>query len=621
MSDLIVSMSQIFLSMPASQPFRFFRYKNIELGSWNVSMSSNVKKTIWAVVSGEILNREALRTELVNFGFHFQGEEDAELAILAYEAWGPEKLFAKINGPFAIALFDERSEELFLGLDRMGQKALYWSFQGEHFIFSTELKGLLASGIVPQNVSNAAFSSYLYFGFMPQDFSAIEGVSKLLPGNYIKVDLKRQISISQYWSLSGQLQEQKDCSLDEATTKLGSLLEKSLQTTLSNTEKISTHLHDSLGSNTLTWMLAHAKLRDNIDTYTPIFDERASPLLQHAESFAKDLSIRHHSKRISVDAALDELPRIIWHLDEPVADPAILQTWQLGRFLQGKPSRLVLDVGWQELMAGSPDYFADAEKDFPFSPPSAYTIAQLTPFLRDKLILPFLFAFRPRYAFRVLRNIEINRTQIAYLMHTALFKGETRKKASPFLYRYFDPEVFTQRFHRLTHTSGGAFASLYYDLKTALPNHHLIQLDRLLSPFGTQVFAPFLDNDVVDFSAALPDEVKFAEKVPGAVLHSLWGRLTMKEEVKPSPPLMAPSWSNHPRLRAIFLSLTKSRVVEEGLISARWIAEQCAPKDLTDIAFRELWAILVLEVWFRLFINRPVGMQDPEVKTETLLEI
>lgn len=618
MSDLINSLSTTFLKNPHSQPFRFFRYKSVEMGSWNVSMSSNVKKSIWAIIWGDICNREALKKELKEAGHILQTDEDAELVVIGYEAWGAEVLFEKINGPFAISLFDERKEELYLAIDRMGQKALYWSFQRDHFLFSTEIKGLLASGLVPQVPSNSAFSSYLYFGFIPQDYSAIETVNKLVPGHYLKIDMRRRMAIEQYWSLSHQLRQREDYSLEDANRKLGAIMENGLERASHDRAKISTHLHDSLGSDMITWLLAHANSREQIDTFTPVFEEKECKVLKSAEEFSSDLSLTHHSSYISVDAALDELPRIVWHLDEPVADPCVLQTWSLARLVQNSQSRLILDLGWRELMAGH-EYYFSSQNDFPSPPPFAHKLAQLNPFLRDKICFPILRLIKPRLAFRMLRNIRINRDQIAYLSHSALFKGPVRKKASPFLYRYFDPEVFTQRFHRLSSKLGDVHPSLYYDLKTALPNHTLLQYSRLLAPFGVKAHTPFLDNEMLAFAASLPDSVKFAENRPGAVLLGLWEHLTHQSVDYEPPPLMAPSWINHPRLRTVFKSLEKGRLVEEGLISSKWVHEMCQMSDLTDIGFRELWSILILEIWFRLFINRPIGMTDHEVNTETLL--
>lgn len=618
MTNLIHSMSPTFLKNPRSQPFRFFRYKSIEMGSWNVSMSSNPKKSIWAMICGDLLNAEELREELKTEGHILQTKEPAEILVLGYERWGSAALFEKLNGPFAVALFDEQKEELYLGLDRMGQRTIYWSFQGDHFLFGTEIKGLLASGIVPQVPSNTSFSSYLYFGFFPQDYSAIEGINKLVPGHFLKINLRREMIIEQYWSLSSQLRQREELSFEEAHQRLGKVLESSINRACRSESKVATYLHNTLGSDLLSWLIAHSKQRDQVETFTPIFEEKEPTILRKAGQFAHALNLEHHSKRISVDLALDELPRIVWHLDEPVADPAILQTWHLGRLVQKSDSTLLLDLGWRDLMAGHDYYFARMS-DFPIETSIAHRLAQLNPFLRDHLIFPWVHLFNPKLAFRILRNIRINREQIAYLAFRALFKGKTRKQASPFLYDYFDPEVFTQRFHRLTSSLGDVHPAMYYDLKTALPNHILHQYHRLLSSFGVKSYTPFLDNEMLHFAASLPDKVKFAGKVPAAVMVGLWKRLTGKDLEERSEPLIASTWSNHPRLRAVFSSLESGRLVEEGLVSQQWIHEMCRMQDLTDIGFRELWSVLILEIWFRLFINRPIGMTDHEVKTEVLL--
>ncbi|MFN0065902.1 MAG: asparagine synthetase B family protein [Chlamydiales bacterium] len=622
MSELIVSMSQIFISMPSSQPFRFFRYKNCEIGTWNVPIGSNPQKSIWGFFDGEMFNAKEIAAELSSQGFHPKSDDDPiEILVLGYEAW-QEEIFEKINGPFATAIFDEEKETILLTLDRMGQKTLYWTFQSDHWLFSTEIKGLLASGIVPQMPSITAFSSYLYLGFIPQDISIIDHVNKLLPGHYIKVDLKRKLVINQYWSLSKKLREREPYQKQEAEEKLGSLLESSIKKMAASKPSIGTSITENLGSIMLTSLLTHYSPRENVDSYAICFEEQESSLLNFAKKISEELQVRNHTKKVTVDQALDELPRIIWHLDEPIADPSILQTWMLGQLTQRTCSILTIDVGWEELLGGRPQYFASHHEEYEFTPPLSYKLAHLPPFFRDKFLLPLLSRINLRYAFKILRSIDINKNQIAYLMHKALFKGNNRKKVSPFLYRYFDPEVFTQRFHRLTQIPGSVHPSLYFDLKTALPNHALSQYNRLLLPFGTKIFAPFLDNDLINFSTSLPDEVKFAHNEPGALLKELWKRLHQGPLDFPlQPALIAPSWTNHPRLRKLFTNLTKGRLVEEGFISAKWIREQTEPSQLTDIAFRELWSILVLETWFILFINRPVGMQNHEVNIETLLRI
>nr|MCH9704258.1 asparagine synthase C-terminal domain-containing protein [Chlamydiota bacterium] len=428
--------------------------------------------------------------------------------------------------------------------------------------------------------------------------------------------LKRAMAIEQYWSLSKSLRHKEPYTPEEATAKLGSLLKENLDS-CSQKPKFATHLHDTLGSDIITWLVAHTQPREQVDTYTPIFEEKESTILKGSEQFAKKLSLRHHSKRILVDAALDELPRLVWHLDEPLADPNCLQTWALGRQVKESGATLVLDLGWRELLAGHEYYFANSSKET--SIPFAYTLAKIPPFLRDQILFPVLRYTNERLAYRMLRNIRINRDQIGYLAHTALFKEPIRKKAAPQLYPTFDPEVFTQRFHSITAHNDEVHPSLYYDLKTALPNHTLIQYNRLLAPFGVDCEMPFLRNSLLDFAFSLPDSVKFASKEPGSALLSLWNHLTCEKSQYAPPPLMAPSWSNHPRLRTLFTALEKGRLAEEGFISGRWLHEMNQMRDLTDIAFRELWSILILEVWFRLFINRPIAMADHEVKTETLL--
>lgn len=616
-------------TFPSRSPFQYFHHKNLELGGWDTDIATNEAKNIWALLDGEIYNKQELREELKNLGYKFSGESDTELIVHAYEKW-EEEFLHRLNGPFALAIFDEQKEILLLARDRLGQKPLYWTAQREYWLFSTEIKGLIATGVVPQTPATDALASYLYFGFIPQDLSAIHGVNKLLPCHYLKVNLNRQSVIGQHWSFSDHLQIKKPLSKEETYEELGKRLEEAVRISLPKEEMpkegmpkkdmIGSFLVGNLGSSAMTWFLSHVAPRDRLRTYTAVFDEPNPIELQTSSEIAHTLSLNHETKRIQPEEVLDELPKIIWHLDEPIADPFAVQTWHLGKLASSQCPFVYADLGWEEMLGGSSRYFiSERKKSYP-KPPLAFFLAQLPPTLRDRFLLPFLKFIRCNYLYRILRNVDINREQVTYLMEAALFKGKGRKKVSPMLYNAFDPEVFTQRFHRLSSLHGSINPSLYYDAKTELPDRLLIQFERLLTPHNVRVINPFLDYRLVEFLAEIPEEIKFESKMPGALLHHLMEKLC--HDCPPFPERedsFMDTWRTNSRFRDIFALLLKGRLVDEGIISGRWIRQQLGYPYLIPRTFKQLWAILVLEVWFRLFINRPIDIANSNLSVEELL--
>ncbi|MCH9627190.1 MAG: Asparagine synthetase [glutamine-hydrolyzing] 1 [Chlamydiales bacterium] len=602
---------EVHAAFSESSPAPYFHHKNLELGTWGTKMATNPAKNIWATVDGEIYNKKELSAAIKEkLGIELSDVSNSELIVYAYDAW-KEKFLSRLNGPFALAVFDEEKETLFIARDKLGQKPLYWTMQGEYWLFSTDIKGLLATGAVPQTPSKTALASYLYFGFVPQDLAAIQGVNKLLPCHYLKVDLNRRATLSQYWSYSDHLQTQTSLSQEEIDQQLGKHMEEAVRTSTPGEGTIGASLEGDLGSSALAWFLSHLTPRDRLQAYSPSFDDP-----KNASTIAETLSLAHTTKVIEPEEALHELPKIVWHLDEPIADPFTVQTWLLGKLCSPHSHSLFTHLGWQEMFGGSTHTFKIEEQKAPF----AYFLARLSPKVRDTLLLPFLKMIGSPYLYRILRNIDINRNQVAHLMESALFKGRARKKVSPLLFPAFDPEVFTQRFHRLSSLPGALNPTLYYAAKTELPDSLLFQYEKLLTANNVRFINPYLDSDLVEFLAKIPESLKFDSSLPGSLLHRLMARLCHT-----CPPFSEQSdafldqWRKHPCFREGFGLLLKGRLVDEGLISARWIKQQLNYPHLNKLMFRQLWSILVLEIWFQQYIGRPIDFTSSTLSIKTLL--
>ncbi len=617
-TETIKEMQSIY---PSQDDFAYYRHKNLEIGAWNTPIATNKAKTIWATLEGKIHNADELRRDLKKqLGINFLTNTDSELIVFAYDAW-KEGFISKLNGPFVLAVFDEVKRTLLLARDRMGQKSLYWTNQGDFWLFSSEIKGLLSTGIVPQNISNEAFASYLHFGFIPQDYSPINGVNKLLPCHYVKVDLDRRAVFDQYWSFSRLIKEKKHLKTEETYERFGKCMEDAVRISLPEEGEIGSFLTGDLGSSAMNWFLSHSTTRDRIRAYTSVFDEPHPVELNLSSEIAKTLFLTHEIKRIKPDEVIEELPKIVWHLDEPLADPFVVQTWNLGKIASSECSLAYTNIGWEEMLGGSSRYFTSDGRQKRSKLSTAFVLSQLPPSFRERVVLPLLKLFGSNYLFRILRNVEINRDQVIYLMNSALFKEHARKKASPLLYKYFDPEVFAQRFHRLSTIPGNIDPSLYYDAKTQLPDRLLIQYDRLLTPYNIRVINPFLDTRLVEFLATVPEETKFEAKQPGAILHQLMMRLC--HACPPFPERtdsFMETWRTNSQFRHLFGLLAEGRLVDEGFISGRWIRQQLGYPYLTAEMFHQLWAIMILEVWFRLYIDRPIDLAHSKLSLEEILK-
>ena len=528
-TELLGSISRAF---SPTKPFQFFGYKNLELGVWNATLATNEQKTVWAMVDGKITNSRELRTELKKLGYSFSTEGDSELIVRGYEAW-KESFIPRLNGDFAAAVFDEENELLFILRDRVGKKNLYWTTKGEYWLFSTEIKGLLATEMVPQTPSTIGLGSYLYFGYIPQDITPIKGVNKLLPGHYLKIDLSRQLTIEQYWSLGNNYENQVSTTKEEALHKFGEIFDQSMRSVIPESGPFGIINTENLGSSALNWQANQIADKNRIHSYFP--------------------------SDLKPEELLSDLVQMVWHLDEPIGDPYILQAWHLAKSAAGKTPILLADLGWTEMFAGDPRYF---QARYPLSPPLAHRLATLPQKFLKEALIPCCKFLHLKQQWRILRNIDIDRDQILYLMQQALFKGRQRQQVSPFLNYYFDPETFAQRFHRLGMIPGSINPFLYFDTKTELPDFLLRQYERLFAPFGVKLSTPFLDNRMVEMMAQMGEKIKIEENMPGGFLQNY---LRQVGAAPPEPKdSLIQQWSTRPQFRELRRSSSCRRTSSRG---------------------------------------------------------
>lgn len=613
MSDQLKIMSLAYKDNSYLKPLNSYRYKNIDLGSWG-NLAFNERKTLWITFDGDIANRNSLKAELKNLGYHFSTSTDEEILLNAYDAW-KEKFISKLHGFFAIALFDQEQESLLLIRDRIGKKRLFWCSYGGYWVFASDIKAILATGLVPQTPSIDGLASYLFFGYIPQDFSPILSVNKVLPGHCVKVNLLGKSVIHSYWSYSALLEEKQSISEEECSQKLHLFIEKGIPKPHNDNDTVGTFLSSDLGSISLAWFLEQnnfLKLRGFATGEQEPIDNLLHFPLQR--------------KTLTPSEILMALPTIVWHLDEPASNSYIYESWMLGQLAKEKCSVIISSYGWEQMFAGHSRFFSDLHKESKTIHNFANRIAHLPPSFRNHVLFPIFNFLKLNLKYKVLRNIDIDPMLLSSLLAQALFQKKMRKKASPFLYHYFNPEIFTQRFHRLGKVEAHIEALLYLETKTLLPDNLLSPIDQLFTSFDIEFAVPFLNYDLIHFMAKIPSDYKFKDKIPGIALAQLMRSVcseysSFEPLIRENPiySLSIEKWRTSIEFRKVFELLKKGILVEEGLISGKWLKQQLGYPYLIPATFMQLFAILILEIWFRLFIRTPIGRAVLPISSEELL--
>ncbi|NGX42195.1 MAG: Asparagine synthetase [glutamine-hydrolyzing] 1 [Chlamydiae bacterium] len=614
MNNLVDPMLKTLKHRGKGEP-EIYTYKNIQIGLCSGKFSTNEKKNIVAGIDGSIYNYEDLRKEITSKGYHFQGKSVAEIIVHGYELWGTE-LFQHLTGEFAIVILDQNKQRILLCRDRIGKKPLYWFQDHNHFIFASELKALLATGAVPQTPAMESLSSYLYFGYIPQDMTPIEGVSKLLPAHYLQFNFDGSKGINSYWSYSSYFEKTNTNPRSKIIKDLDQLLKNSIDSCAPRDQHVCCFLSGSLGSAGIAHYLRGILPPENLCVCSVELIGENDADIRTAKEESDILGIEHKKHSITPETFLDDLVKIVWHLDEPQADPNIVAIWKSAELVSKGVQTVFSGIGSDELFAGHSRYTLAEQK-------AAY-VGSFQLFLNSirKALIPIFNVLYKPLSYKLVKQARTDPWQYNYLKQNALFDESERLAASTKIDGIFDAEVFLHKFHHINRIKPTVASYLYFDVKTRLADCYLLQLERITAAHNLNWKVPFLDRHIVEYLAGLPEPEYLKESETASYLKSMLKDTFPKsilDRPKRTRKTFLKSWIEGPEVREAFKLLLKGTMVETGLVSKFWLMEKINALGYSPTAFSHLWAILILEIWFRLYINRAISPSAPNVSVFQLL--
>ena len=593
-----------------------YTYKNVTLGVTGGRVEANPTQTITAIMDGHIFNYIELSKELTALGYTLSTDHPAELIVYAYDAWG-ETFPEKVDGDFTAALFDRHDETLYLFRDRVGVKPLYWVYDQNMFLFASELKALLATKVVPQTPAKDSIAIYLALGYIPQDMTPIENVNKLLPASTLKFSLKKGLTIHPYWSYSEKFLSVKSGSIQNLQEELDFLLKRSVQKRIVPETRAGCFVSGGIGSASVASYIRAEKPFEEIPAFTVGFKGQNQADIDAANGFAKTLHLSQNVGVITPSSFLDDFVKVVWHCDEPLGDPTIMATWNLARLAAWQVRYVYSGMGSDELVAGHNRY-TSSELESQFQ----YSLEMIKQLFYRNLLIPMYQKFSTQKAFGFLKHARSNLWQVNYIRSNCIFSESMIKRAAPSLSGLFTPDFFIHKFHKLNDIESKVSSFLYLDFKTRLPDLYVAQYERLTTANGLDWRAPYLDRDVIEFLAGFPEPSNLQERETASILKRLFGDVFPEELLyrpKKTRHKFLSSWVIESELFPLFQQLRTGALVESGIIDENWIVSVTSTPEQCQKSFKYLWSLLVLEVWFRLFINFPVTGECPNVTLKELL--
>ena len=472
--------------------------------SGNQPMISNCGRYIIAY-NGEVYNHLSIRNDLVSKGYKFTGTSDTETILYGFAEWGDE-LFIKLNGIFAICIYDKLKSELICVRDRFGVKPLYYFYDGNSLIFASEIKAILSQKI-DRIINYSSLHEFLYYGYTMGSMTMFRGIMKILPGQMIhscKSGREIKLRHSFFWEHEQILPELHDIDEDVAIKKTAYLLEESVKRQLMSDVPVGIFLSGGIDSTAIAAM-AQRHSGERIKSYTAGFDyDEDRSELSAARRLSALYNTEHHEMMICGIDLADVIEKLVWQHDEPFSDAANIPLFLLTRELKGTCKVILQGDGGDELFGGysryklmrrytayriALGYFQNIVDLFPKGRLRS-SIERFGPILKDP---------NPGRLFGKLHTIESsNGDPTKYLTHR--YRSMVRS-SNPFYY-------FQEQARRLNDLDGFLQQLLWIDSLIILPYDYLEKVDKSTMANSVEVRVPFLDNDLATFALRLPGKLK-----------------------------------------------------------------------------------------------------------------
>lgn len=527
----------------------------------------NASGTLVITHNGEIYNHTNLRKILEKRGYAFRTKTDTEVILAAYEEYG-EKCAEKLEGMFAFAIWDGKKKQLFAARDRFGIKPFVYTLTpGKTFLFTSEIKSLLAHPKVQAALNPQALFSYLQLRFVPEPQTMFQNIHHLPAAHSLIVDQRGRIKITRYWHLGNN---RSDINPREAAEEFLSKLTSSVQDQLMGEVPVGIFASGGIDSSLLT-VLAHQKRKD-IKLFSVSFPDARFDESAHAKLMADYLKVQLHTLDFQPEW-VNLLPEIIRHLDQPLADAAVVPTYFLAKFARKYVGVVLSGDGSDEILAGY-----DRHKGLLI----AHRIIQLIhsiPVLKPDLLSQYL------YSMTVFSKTELQQLLTPFFWQ--LTKPADKKQLTVSSHFSTDEDFLTQ--------------VLKTDVETWLPGVILLKTDRMTMAHSLETRVPYLDHRLVEFIFSLPSSMKLRRFTGKFIQRLAAGSVVPKEIINrrkhgfdvPFEP---------------FYQLAKQVLSPTSVKSRAWFHPEKVQEILSHSDRyrydKKILALLMLELWARVFLDK-----------------
>ena len=564
----------------------------------------NEDRTAWIVFNGEIYNYLELREKLEKLGHEFYTDCDTEAIIHAYEQYGAD-CAKHLRGMFAFAIWDERKRELLLARDRVGKKPLLYSIVNGQIIFASEFQALLLHPDISREIEPEAIHYYLSFMCVPAPLTAYKAIRKLEPGHTLRYGRDGEVKIERYWQ--PDFSHKVKLSEEEAGEQAIEVLREAVRVRLMSEVPLGAFLSGGVDSSAVVALMAEQSA-ERVKTFSIGFEEQDFSELAHARRVAEHVGADHHEFIVRPDA-LEVLPTLVEHYGEPYADSSAIPTYYVSKETRKHVTVALNGDGGDECFAGYERYAAMRLAEKYHRLPAAVR-GLFVEKMMNLLPAPQAQRNRVNRLKRFVRAASLPKIE-RYLRWTSVFDTPAKAElySKDFLHETegLDAGRWVAPWFAKANGAGIVDASLLADTMTYLPNDLLVKVDIASMAVSLEARSPFLDHHVIEFAASLPEGLKLRGLTTKYLLKRVLRRLLPVENLnrrKQGFGVPIGHWFRGEMQPFLRETLCSERFTKRGLFKAevvrRMIEEHVSGRRNYE---HQLWTLLMLELWYRRFID------------------
>ncbi|MCM3748866.1 asparagine synthase (glutamine-hydrolyzing) [Paenibacillus pasadenensis] len=572
----------------------FRRLSIVDLEHGAQPLGSN-ESGVWLIFNGEIYNYKELREWLQGKGHQFHTESDSEVILRLYEETG-EQCVAYLRGMFGFVIWDKHQDLLFAARDHFGIKPVYYCETSAGYMISSEVKSLLASPMVEREVDGQSFYHYLTFQYVPEPATMFKGIHKLMAGHTMTIK-NGAMKIEEYYKPTFNTDESR--SFSDLVEEARSVLLDSVSMHRNSDVSRGAFLSGGIDSGSLVGMLQRL---EPTRTFSVGFEEPGYSELELSAHTAAYLGTNHEEISINAKAYLDELPNMIWHMDEPVADPSAAGVYFVSRLASQSVKVVFSGEGADEFFGGYNIYREPMSLQCMTSMPNGLRklAGQLSELMPEGMKGKGFLA-------RGSKTL-----QERYFGNAKIFLDQEKTFVLPkdVYHEYLPAQDITLPLYEQAVGYDDVTKMQYIDIHTWLRGNILMKADKMSMAHSLELRVPFLDTKVFEFASKIPTKYKISKHSTKLVL-----REAMKDFVSPDVqtrrklgfPVPIRVW-----LRKEWYPWAKELI--SSSTNVPWIDRDHALRMLEDHregkydASRKLWTLLVFILWYQMYIAKSKSM-------------